>query len=72
MTEKLKQWQIKDLILETLENYPMNSSQLASKIGTNQKTVKRHLEELQDLHKVQQIQIVIRGEPRKRWQIVRL
>lgn len=71
MSEKLKQWEIKDLILENLQNYPMNSSQLASKIGTNQKTVKRHLQELEDLHKVQQIQLVIRGEPRKRWQRVK-
>jgi predicted ArsR family transcriptional regulator len=65
-----KQWEIKDGILNCLESYPMKPSQIADKIGTNQNTVQRHLEELEALHKVQRVKIHIRGEEKERWQLV--
>ena len=70
MSRRKKQYEIKYGILDCLENYPMKSSQLANKIGTNQETVERHLEELQALHKVQQVKVQIRGEEKDRWQLV--
>lgn len=70
MSGRKKQYEIKDGILECLENYPMKPSQLANKIGTNQDTVERHLDELQALHKVQKVKIEIRGEEKERWQLV--
>ncbi|MFB6099839.1 MAG: ArsR family transcriptional regulator [Candidatus Nanohalobium sp.] len=49
---KRKDYQIKQEILEALEEFPHNESQLGKRLGTNQKTVKKHLKELESYGKV--------------------
>ena len=64
---KRRHFEIKDLILEALEKYPQNKSQLSKRLGTNTKTVKKHLEELRDLHKVQKVKTFVRNKEKKVW-----
>lgn len=67
---KRRHFEIKDLILEALEKYPQNKSQLSKRLGTNPKTVKKHLEELQDLHQVRKVETWIRNKKKQVWELV--
>lgn len=68
---KRRNFEIKDLLLEALEKYPQNASQLSKRIGSNLKTVKRHLEDLQDFHRVQKVTKQVRGKEKKVWELVK-
>lgn len=67
---KRQKHEIRDEILDALERYPMNSSQLAKKIGTGQETVERHLEELRDLHVVRRMKVEVHGIEKTVWEKV--
>lgn len=67
---KRQEHEIKDAILDALERYPMNTSQLSKKVGTNLDTARRHLEELEDLHVVRRISTPVRGEENEYWEQV--
>ena len=67
---KRRNYEIKEEILDALELYPKNSSQLAKKVSTSQQTIKKHLRELEDLHVVRKITTKIRGEEKEVWELV--
>lgn len=67
---KKQNWEIKNGILESLERYPKNSSQLSKEIETGQKTVKKHLQELRDLQQVRKVKAQIRGKEKEVWEKV--
>ena len=68
---KRHHFEIKDLILEALEKYPQNKSQLSKRLGSNMNTVERHLEELRDLHQVQRVKKMVRNKEKTVWELVR-
>lgn len=67
---KRQSHELKDLILESLQKYPQNTSQLRKRLGTGQDTVKKHLEELNDLQQVRKIKTEVRGEEKEMWEKV--
>ncbi|MFB6200159.1 MAG: ArsR family transcriptional regulator [Candidatus Nanohaloarchaea archaeon] len=67
--DRKQHWELKDMVLEALQERPMNSSQLSKKVGTSQSTVKRHLQELKDLSKVRKAKVEIRGKEKEVWEI---
>jgi len=66
---KRQDWEIKDEILEALEKYPHNKSQLSKRIETNQDTIERHLEELEDYGKVRESREWVNGNEKTVWRL---
>jgi predicted ArsR family transcriptional regulator len=68
---KRQEWELKDLILEALEQYPHNISQLKKRLGTNSDTVERHLKELRDYGEVRESTEWVNGNKKTVWRLNR-
>lgn len=68
---KRQNWEIKDEILEALENYPHNVSQLTKRLGTNSDTVEKHLADLEDYGKVRESREWVNGNQKTVWRLNR-
>ena len=66
---KRQNWEIKDEILDALERYPHNMSQLSKRLSTNQDTVEKHLLDLQDYGKVRKFREWVSGNEKTVWRL---
>ncbi|MFB6159483.1 MAG: ArsR family transcriptional regulator [Candidatus Nanohalobium sp.] len=65
---KKRNYEIKNSILESLENYAKNSSQLSKEVGTGQKTVEKHLKELESLGEVREMKTRVNNKEKWLWE----
>lgn len=66
---KRQNWEIKDGILEALEKYPHNKSQLSKRLGTNTDTVEKHLQDLESYGKVRKSREWVNGNEKTVWRL---
>lgn len=66
---KRQDWEIKDEILEALEKYPHNKSQLSKRVETNPDTINRHLQELKAYGKVRKSREWVNGNEKTVWRL---
>lgn len=64
---KRQNWEIKDEILEALEKYPHNVSQLTKRLGTNKDTITKHLKDLESYGKVRDSKEWVNGNEKTVW-----
>lgn len=60
---------MKEEILDALDSFPHNLSQLTKRLGSNRETVERHLEELEDYGKVRESQEWVNGNKKTVWRL---
>ena len=68
---KRQNWEIKDEILEALEKYPHNVSQLSKRVGTGTETVEKHLGDLEAYGKVRESREWVNGNEKTVWRLNR-
>lgn len=64
-----RDFEMKDEILEALEKFPHNSSQLSKRLDTSQEAVENHLQDLRDYGKVYQTRQWVNGNEKKLWKL---
>lgn len=64
---KRQNWEIKDEILEGLEKYPQNLSQLSKRLNTSMSTVEKHLKDLESYGKVRESREWVNGNEKTVW-----
>jgi len=66
---KRQNWEIKDEILDALEKYPHNVSQLSKRVGTGTETIEKHLGDLQAYGKVRKTIEWVNGNKKTVWRL---
>lgn len=66
---KRQNWEIKDEILEALEKYPHNVSQLSKRVSTGTETVEKHLADLESYGKVRESREWVNGNEKTVWRL---
>ena len=66
---KRQHWQMKEEILDALESFPHNLSQITKRLETNRDTAERHLEELESYGKVRESTEWVNGNKKNVWRL---
>lgn len=66
---KRQNWEIKDAILDALEKYPHNKSQLSKRVETGTETIEKHLGDLQSYGKVRESTEWVNGNKKTVWRL---